>query len=838
MEINKTIINSQQDNIASAKSLQAREKAASVKTLKQSSAEGEAIDRDNIESEDNVDLSLDKVHKSENQHLIKLGKDSFQSAGSTVSSLVGGAMGVMLSRVLDTIAESCIYELKRNPVVSDKINDLEVDDIISPSEIEKKESVASQKEIFEAFSDKLLQIPDIQSLQPEIVEESIEKAGEYLNINDSAIVDDLSLSLVHPVLPPDITITEGYNQDVQSIDVNNLKWKNVNEYAGSRLGPVTALIDGMNEKDEIIFSNIEVDASVMTMDKPVKLENINLPVSSWSKTVYLATCEDDTKKLILSGFPGKVLMKHFQLLLKTYLKDRKDVPKIKIVGSESQYKRNYSRLNDFFRANKEEIGRIDSVVVGYNEAFKDRWKKLSQKTVKDKYSPWSTDIYELPNKKRVAVLSSNASFHGELLGENLKTLIDNNPEIKEVFLGGSGGSLNIRDIYNVVFPKKIVGESGKEIANILSGSTEDMSHISVISPMQETPEFLTDSIEKGVTTVDMEMGYVADALADTDVKVGIGILVTDFPVERKISEQASLTFQDSAKKYQETGKYANSILEYLESGKPVYEHKIENYFNKSLDEISKDNLEWEINDVGEMTPDEKILFDRFCNLTPNYSFRMTPSRLYRILEDGAILSTAMVSRLKNVKVKPYTPEIEDKMYEAFDYTFGSLSFGKGIDEYGEVNIEIKPEVWKTRSWASYRSGWRALVKTASQTGNNSYDFDNAAPELFRKTMEKFSEWLVVPEDYSQSMSCWAIKQLRKKDPSIMKELLNSSDEELPDLIHKHDLMYLEGKIKGSLNLEDIKQVAIPEKLINGEEKEFIKELVDKLKELKIPVGIS
>lgn len=775
-------------------------------------------------------LSSGDINAKTLSSLNNLAKQSSATGGRVVSTLVGGALGAVLSGVMATLADSFVYELKRDPEASPDAKNLKSRDIL-PAKAEitiDTDAVPTQKEIFETFSGRLLQIPEVTSMKPESVQHSLQTTEDYLEINNAPIVSELPLSHVFPVLPSDLTVSKGYSPDVEAVNVKDLNWHNVEKYASSRLGPITEILDRMDKNDTVMLSNNSIDTSVTPLKDISKLEVINLPVSSWDRSIHLATHGDGHRTMIIGGFPGKVMMKHYQLLLKTHMKDREETPQILITESDKQYQKNYSRLNDFFTANEEDLGKIDTVVVGYNQAFKDRWGQYAEKTINAKGSPWSAEIYELPDKKRVAVLASSASFHGEILGGNLKNLTENHPEIKEVFLGGSGGSLHVRDPYKLVFPKRIIGESGKELQNILSGSTEDLSHRSVISPMVETPGFLSETTKQGTTTVDMEMGHVAEALAGSGVKVGIGILVTDFPIKRKISDESNLTFQDSAAKYKEMSGYADSIFDYLESGKPVYEHEIENKLGASLDAISKKNLEWELNDMGTLTPDEKVLFDRLCSIEPNYSFRMSAKRLTRVLEDGAILSTAQVARMKNVPVSPVTPKIEDKMYGALDYTFGAVSFGHGDDMYGEVNVEIKPEVWQSRSWASYRSGWRSLIGAQKEIEDGTFDYEKADPELFKKGMERFSQWLVVPEDYSKSMAAWAIRQVRK-DPELMKEMMKASDEDLAWLVNKNGLMYLEGKIKGSLNLEDIERVAVP--------KNCPEELMNKLNELGIPVKV-
>jgi hypothetical protein len=170
-----------------------------------------------------------------------------------------------------------------------------------------------------------------------------------------------------------------------------------------------------------------------------------------------------------------------------------------------------------------------------------------------------------------------------------------------------------------------------------------------------------------------------------------------------------------------------------------------------------------------------------------------------------------VKDIKGADVKPFTPAIEDKMYGAFDYTFGSVSFHDGDPQYGDMVIKIKPDIWKNRSWATYRSGWRAIASAAKDLKSNEYDYNDAKPELMEKATQKFSTWIVAPKDYMKSMAAYAVRFMRTQDPALLQSYLKADDNQMKKLMSGYDteIGFLEGKIKGALNPQDIQEVIVP-----------------------------
>ncbi|MCE1247599.1 MAG: hypothetical protein LWY06_13225 [Firmicutes bacterium] len=751
---------------------------------------------------------------------------------SLTFGLITGAVGATLNSVRKTYADGLVYELGKlqgGKEIKQKINEEEVAEK-NPYSDNAPVTITHDDIAEDLQNDAAAAAPGGQNKA--LIDTAGEVSEGYFNLGGKLVLDKVTKPITYGNLPEDTKITEGYSPEVNAVNLDELKWNKVDEYAQTRVGPLVEVLKTLGKNDEIRFSNLDFANSIRDINhNDYELAGqLNLPVSSWSKDVNVVLRKDGSRVVVLSDFAGKSLMDHFELLTKKVLDDQPEQPKVKIVESKSTFDQKYSALAGFFKNNSEELKGVDTVVVGYNQAFSEQWKDKFVKTVSDENSDWSASIYEMPDEKKtkVAVLESHASFHGEILGENLRQLVDNNPQIKNVFTAGSGGSLHIRSTYDLVFPAVVSGDD-KSMNNVLSSGSDRQVHKSVISPLAETPSKLRKEINEGCTTMDMEMGYVAEALAGKDIKLGVGILVTDFPVERPISKGVSLTFQDSSKKYQSMKKYTDAVYNFITAGKSSPEHKVEQELGKPLTQLSKENLEWEMNSLGKMTPDEQLLFDRISALEPDYSFRMTPARLERVLDDGVILSTRQVKDIKGAEVKPFTPAIEDKMYDAFDYTYGSVAFHNGDPQYGGVVVKIKPEIWKNRSWATYRSGWRAVVGAGKELNSKDYDFDKASPEITKKAMEKMGTWVVTPEDYMKSMAAFTVKYLRNQDPALIQAFLKADNEQMKMLFAGNkDIGFLEGKIKGSMNLEDIQEVIIPQ--------DCPQEVITKLRQKGIPIG--
>lgn len=706
-----------------------------------------------------------------------------------------------------TIWESVSYELRSK---APQVNlSLLRQYPLPQSPISSENNIPTQLELFNRVQQAILPLSAGTALDPGIVQTALGRTKTYLGLDHRPILVKRSAPTVKSPSLSDLQWRQGFSPEVTLVSLKELRWKQVEAYVDDRLGPLGHLLDQLTEEDHIRFSNVSLERSLAHLPPPESIVQLHLPVSSWFANHSLIANRDGTRTLLLSDLPGKALLRHVQLLVKERLERHKpSIPKVSVFESEQGYQPHYGTLAAFFHEHQEQLQYMRSVVVGYRERFRDDWKAYYQSSIHSQKTPWSADLYRLANGKDVAVLASSVPFHGEILGENLAHLVKEFPTIDQVFVGGSGGSLHIREPYEFVFPSRVVSPTGVEVRNILSTEGEDLCHTSVMSPLMETPDILQRLSTQQVTTVDMEMGHVAEALAREGVQLGIGVLITDFPIILPISHTVSMAFQDSGQKYQHVSRFTHAVLTALLEKGRVPDHSLEFYLGRSLWDLSKENLARKMATVGKMTPQEEALFSKICQLTPTYSFQMTPERFQKIVDDGVILSTAQVAKLKKVPVWPYTPKVEDRLYGAFNYTFGSIGFHAGDKTYGEVEVKVRPEVWRARSWATYRSGWRSLINTQKEHSEEHFTYDDATPFLLSAARERLGRWVVVPKNYAKSLAIWVIHQLRKKDPDLIGTLLTASLEELSELLSRHKLVYLEGKIKGSLNLNDIEEVIL------------------------------
>lgn len=724
-------------------------------------------------------------------------------AMDAAAALVGGPLGPVLASTSRAIVDSVIYELERLPdgqVAAYFLGNT----LQPPPAIPAEGTVPTTLDLLDAAADRLGGLPPAAA---DALATALARTQAYLGLSGAPLAAEVPVPVLRTP-PRDTCVRPGWSPEVEAVATQELRWEGVWNYVESRVGPLAELVGALSSRDRIRFSNLPIGESLGDLPNAERAVRLDLPVSSWSKSIHLLAHDDGTRTLVLSDFPGKALMRHFELLMKKGLEKWPDAPAISTVESTSAYEATYAGLRALFDGKAAEMGPVDAVAVGYDHAFQERWAErwCGSATVP---GGWSADVYEMPNCSRLAVLSTKGSYHGEILGESLRRLVDGHPEIRAVFTAGSAGSLHVRDPYEMVFPGRIVAGSGAVARNILAAPGERTVHESVLSPLSETPRMMHEAMARQVTTVDMETGHVAQSLAGTGVGVGAALLVTDFPVERSMSKRSSLDVQDAAAKYRSVDRYVDAVESFLTGGKPPLAHPLEAVTGKTLDALSKENLALQLRELGDLAPQEQILFDRIAGLTPDWSFRMTAARMGRALDDGAILSTAQVERLKGATVSPYTPAVEDRMFGAFEHLFGSVGFDDGDSTYGDCTLKIRPEAWQARSWATYRSGWQAIRSEVRDTGRPHPKGAPVDDDLLVGAQKRFASWVVMPEDFGAAMAAWALRQLRTQDPAVTAELLRASDAELPTVLRRHELVFLEGKIRGSLNWEDVREAVLP-----------------------------
>lgn len=279
-------------------------------------------------------------------------------------------------------------------------------------------------------------------------------------------------------------------------------------------------------------------------------------------------------QLAICGVRGKILMDQFGLAIREFAHAKlgKTIT-IKTIFSQDAVAPNYSRLLNFFVEN-EIFQQAHTVVFGYASAFEDEeGGNDSELITRQERRGWVGYLFEHRDAGLFAVFDSDLthSYHGEILAQNVKTLLESpaGRNVTKVLIGGSAGSLvapkgiaqsassaessGVEESLvpnGIYIPEGILRPDGYFKTNALHHlamkHSEELTtlpgsmHTSVVSVLAETPGVLNDLFNFGVKTVDMEFAYVAMVLGDVtkpegdkrdlaDVKLGVACLVTDFP---------------------------------------------------------------------------------------------------------------------------------------------------------------------------------------------------------------------------------------------------------------------------------------------------------------------
>lgn len=632
-------------------------------------------------------------------------------------------------------------------------------------------------------------------------------------------------------------VLKGYPPETASIDTRAVAWKGRDEYVKTRLGPLAEILLDPKVRS-VCFSNLPASEAAAAIDRstdgkcfitnkglPVgnarfgKLYLLNLPISSYGKQTAFRRAGDGTLQVFLAGFPGKVYLRHFQLLVKDLAERCGLAPEILTVEDQGVYDENYRRLGaglasllapeKGFADGKTAPCGVTAIVVGYGGHFRRPWRKMFAGSLEgtDPDNSWKADLYRIGPGRLAAVVESSTPWHGEILGKVLAVVAADLPNLEIVFAAGSAGSLQVRRPYSMVYPDLFILPGEGTAVNALSPGSSMVSHFTVLSPMAETPDFLADLMNRQVTTVDMEMGHLAENLALLGIRTGVALLATDFPVKRPLDSTTSLHDQKAGEKYREIASYPVAVLACLRDGEPVFGHPIERYLRTSLRVLSRRNAAREKKVLGTMTLEELRIFNKIKTLEIGFSFRLTSWRFLRILQDRAILTTAQVRDLKKAAIKPFTPEIEEELYGAYDYIFGTIGLWKGSENYGEVVLRIRPSAWKRRSFATRRSGWRAIEDARERAGLPT-DGNLLEPEIADEARRLFGDMVFLPLAYGEAIAIRVIGWLRE-NPSKLEAFDSADGEALERLILDNRLGYLEGKIQGSMNLSDIEEAILP-----------------------------
>ncbi len=614
--------------------------------------------------------------------------------------------------------------------------------------------------------------------------------------------------------PPDLASGAGGAAGVSGIDTCSLDWKDASGYAASRLGPLRAVLDALGPGDRIVLSNLRLAQLPPGTAGKGPLAELHLPVSGYAKKLWLGG-DDGGRVLIATDMQGASFLRHYELLLRRYYCGRA-APEITAAEAPSAYAPYYKALSKVNGENGGALSGLSGLISGYAEAFRVYWKDLAAGSFRDAAGDWQVDVYRLPGAGLWGVVSAHSPYYGEILGENIRYLVAESTGIRTVVLAGSGGSLDPRPLYSVAYPSDVLAPGGAGVPNALASLADYRAHESVLSPLQETPGWLARARAAGVSTVDAEMGPAAGALAPLGLRLGFAVLVTDYPVRgpvtERLLERASLAAQDPGAKYRGLAAYSGALEAWIRGGPPPGWQPEELALGRPLAEQSALNLAAGEKALRPLRPGEEALLARlerfFRDHPPSFSVRVSSARAAHVLEDGELLSTLLVSSLKGSAVAPFTPSYEDLAYGAYGYVFGTLSYWDGPEKYGGTVLRLKPEVWRRRAWATRRSAMRALALEAEKAGT-SLEKAQLDPALKKAAGELFGSWVVVPSDLPRALALQTVGELRALPPRAFRDFSEAADGDIPGLISRYDVAWLEGKIRGSVRAEDIDLVKTP-----------------------------
>lgn len=741
--------------------------------------------------------------------ILQLGAFAALSAG-----LDPGTAGELRLRSAETFFDAISYELNKSTGLKASLAGIKPERLAEAlAEISAGGESLTQAGLFRKVA-ALIPLEGLAGAEKETAARAIEEACAYLAPEElPAWTEQLAPP---PAVPPGgLVVYEKGSPEAAGAEPSLLEWKDAAGYTASRLGPLCAVLETLRPGDKIALSNLSLAAMLPVLGGQDGIISLHLPISGYAKKLWLLTAEDGRRTLLISDFQGRTFLRHFELLLKHYFSG-KQAPVISVAEAAAAYEPYYKALARLQEEKPAELAGLEGLIAGYAETFRICWSSFAVASVSDSGGDWRLDIYRPAGGGRWAVISARSSFYGETLGESIRYLVERSTGIKSVIIAGSGGSLEVRPLYDIVYPSHIITPGGALAPNVLGSQADFRAHKSAVSPLEETPPWLRNALEQGVGTVDVEMGPAAGILAGRGLRLGFAVLATDFPIHRpaiqKMLERHSLARQDAGTKYRGLAGYAKGIEDWIARGVPPGWQPIEKKTGRPLAEQSAANLEAQAKELSPFSPAEKELLAKlegfFRSNPPAFSVRMSSGRAARVLEDEAFLSTELVSALKASAVSPYTPSYEQESFRAYRYIFGTLSYWDGPAKYGDTVLQVKTRTWQRRAWATRRSGYRALVLAAENSGIEAERIAKD-PDLVKKGEAIFAGWIVTPDDMPRSVALQITGELRTRPPETMSEFLKASENKLPELIARHDVGWLEGKIADSVQVEDIALIKTP-----------------------------
>ncbi len=97
-------------------------------------------------------------------------------------------------------------------------------------------------------------------------------------------------------------------------DVMEVSWAGVDRYVESRLGPITGLLSVLNRDDRLVLTNLSFEDFGRILPPGSRLVRLDLPLSSYGKSVWMSTEKEGPGTLILADFDSHSYLIHFGLM--------------------------------------------------------------------------------------------------------------------------------------------------------------------------------------------------------------------------------------------------------------------------------------------------------------------------------------------------------------------------------------------------------------------------------------------------------------------------------------------------------------------------------------------
>ncbi|MBF0407323.1 MAG: hypothetical protein HQM10_08215 [Candidatus Riflebacteria bacterium] len=719
---------------------------------------------------------------------------AFQPEKVHSTNLAGESLRKSLLReIAKTILRSVEITLQemKQPLIASRVSEIQIEKLSDSYSLRKISDFVERIVQNECASSSKLQI------SPEIISTAFDLTRKFLRLDERLLSEEFPFSDFSTEKKPGCDISASFSSEIENFNsfTYSVAWNEVEEYVDSRLGPLKELLKEFSSEDMVFLTNLPKEKVIPAFSGIASVTRFIIPLSSYGKEISVLFQNEGRKILLLSDFDSRAYLIHFGLLISRFRFNNNFHYKIFEHIDSEQLEKSYSQLIDFAEKNSDIFRNINSIVIGYSDEFKSSWGKyLQNSVVQNKNDPekWEISVYKFPEGQSVGVLSGDVDYYGESLRFQLEKLISKYP-VRSIFFGGSGGSLVPREPYSMYYPTTLESPNGCRTKNILTASDDAGSHISIDSPMFESPGEIAKMQLRGCCSIDMEAGHLAELSLKAGTEIGAAILITDFPYKYG-SIDSSLAKQDFFRKIIARKDFVNKIENYVRKNKTSFYHQIEDVSGKSIKEVSRINLERLRREVGAISPLEKDFVDKLNSLQHRIVVRMSPGRLFWTLKDGALMSSRLV-QLCNMKADPITPEIENQIFGGYDYIFAAYTFDAGKSNYGDVAVVLKPDSILHRSWGTRFSAWRVVNF-----------FPGAQLDVHKQNVLKE---VIHPHHYYEVLTLRAILRFRKLSEAEHKLINDTPKEKWHQFLFHLGIGYIELKIKTYVLRNEIERVILP-----------------------------